>query len=281
MGHRVQGEDGALPKFIELDLDLLSDEFSQEWRAIPVSEADPEAGTLRVVLAEIPPIERDRLEGLLRARARALVDLSLVAMRESETTGPRTAEKIFSTLGEDDKRAAALAEIRESLRALRREVVTKCVVDHHPEDAILRVGGARSLPEETEDKVVQGITRRYGVQASEARTAIRTGEARVRFFPSTWTLGKGSATREFPGASTNTIAFYEAVSGGTLLEALANAAFRWSKRVYLPPEELWKRAKEKQEKEAAASAPPSEVKGPEGGTLEAEADPMAAKEGTA
>lgn len=211
-------------------IQILSKKPRQEEVSVMAEEGNEASAVVRVTFKEIPEAEFDSLEGQLRGRVVALGQfLREAAKIEGDLKEALEASQQGRELALTQQQTVVkFKNLSESLDDMRREIVSKVVIGHRPEDFELTDLPLPTDPEELKAEVEALLADDYGASQDDIRQAFEVGAYLLPFRGAAWQYESRGTVREMPGAHPLTIRAYEKFQqGGKLLRSLCNAALQW------------------------------------------------------
>lgn len=215
---------------MKTSVQILGRKLREQWVEVLVEEGSEDSEVVRLKFAELPDTEFEALEAQFRGRLIATGRL----LKETD----ELEEKYRAELPPDEKgKALAYAQrdkVKEfkgsldALKEIRREVVSKVVIGHRPDDFQLT-----DLPMSEEKDLWAQLAPQlleYGFTQDQLDQGALTGYLDVPFMFAEWDYERGSEVIKKKGAGESTIRFYEkSRSGGALLNSICNAVLKWHK----------------------------------------------------
>lgn len=211
-------------------IQILSKKLREQWVEVLASEGDENSEVVRLKFRELPDTEFDALDAQYRGR---LLAFSKVIKKTNELE-----EELKLSLPPGEKgKALTLAQSQqlsefkgslEAMREIRREVVSKVVIDHNPEDFELT-----DLPMPGEDldlweEAKKALAEEYGFTEEELAAAVTAGYLPFTFRGATWEYETKGQIKQMAGAHPDTVRFYEKIKpSAALLNSICNAVFYW------------------------------------------------------
>lgn len=201
--------------------DIWNDELREDWVEIPCDEDDPEQGTTRLKLKQLPDKEWEKLCVIASAATKATVESSRAMVSEAD---PLAVVELWKQEG--DRTFDAKAEMEAS----KQELVAKMVVDHDASQFIVQLP---EIPEgKRKEKAIETL-RATGLSDEEIAQAFEDGYVEVKFECQEWTYKKQPQR----GASPRMMKLY--ADSDAFFLSIYHACERFQTLVDLTPAEIW------------------------------------------